>query len=423
LKISIPEAFDGIQNPWRFKVFYGGRGGGKSETVARFLLAMAMHEPLRILCTRELQASINDSVHKLLSDIIRSEPALSQFYEVLQTTIRGKNGTEFLFKGLKHNITEIKGISGIDRVWVEEAENISDRSWELLIPSIRKDGSEIWVIFNPRNISDPTYQRFIVTKHDDALVKKINWHDNPFFPAVLDKERKRLFDSDREAYEHIWGGNLDTRRSGAVYANQLEKARQEGRVSNVPYDPAYEVFTAWDLGFADCTSIWWLQFVGRELRWLEYYENSGEQIDHYVRIVKEKQYNYSMHYLPHDGGAGNIRGDSISKQLQNMGLKNKVLDRETDTTPGIELLRQTIGYSCFDANKCRDGIKALENHAYIWNEERAIFSKNPRHDWTSHGSDAARYAAIAAQKIKGGLTKKPEVTFVAPVYGAGSWMS
>lgn len=416
--IQIPTAFKDLFKPKRYKVYFGGRGGGKSQAVALALLVIGMQKQTRVLCTRELQASIGDSVHRLLSDLIRKHD-LENFYEILQTTIRGKNGTEFLFKGLKHNITEIKGLEGVDIVWVEEAENISERSWELLIPTIRKDGSEIWVVLNPRNATDPTYQRFIAQPHDDVLLKKVSWRDNPFFPQVLRAEMDKLKASDPEAHAHIWEGELDTRRSGAVYAKQLAKAREEGRVTVVPYDPSTEVFTAWDLGFGDSTAIWFLQFVGRELRWLDYYENSNEQLSHYTQIIKQKSYNYMKygHFLPHDGGHGNIRGDSVSKQLFDMGLQNTVLTRETDINPGIELLRQTIAYSVFDAGKCAKGLECLEAYGYEWDAERGVFKAKPRHDWTSHGADSARYAAIAASTVKTGLTVKKPDPFAIQNYG------
>lgn len=408
LDLKIPKAFKGIEQPYRFKILYGGRGGGKSETVARFLLADGIGKQLRILCTRELQTSIADSVHKLLSDIIRADEYLSEHYEVLQTVIRGKNGTEFLFKGLKHNITEIKGISGIDRVWAEEAENISDRSWELLIPSIRKKGSEIWVVFNPRNASDPTYQRFIATKHDDALVKKINWNDNPFFPDVLNKERLRLLQTDPEAYEHIWSGELDTRRNGAVYAKLIDQARKEGRITTVPYDPSCEVFTAWDLGWSDSTTIWFAQFVGRELRVIDYYENSGEGLEHYAKVIKEKPYNYirNGHFLPHDAGAGNIRGDSVTVQLSRLGVQNQVLELSS-IEGGIEAVRQLFPLCVFDDVKTKDGVFALENYAYEWDDDRKMFKKNPTHNWASHASDGFRYLAHAVTRVKGNMGAKP----------------
>lgn len=409
MRLAIPKAYKPLFTPARYKVFYGGRGSAKSESYARALLIQGMQERHLVLCTREFQTSIQDSVHRLLSATIMNNDMADQ-YEILQSTIRHRtNGTEFIFKGLRHNITEIKGLQGVTRVWCEEAENISDRSWEVLIPTIRAEGSEIWVSFNPKNPNDPTYQRFVANPPENAIVQKVSWRDNPFFPAILQNEMTALKQRDPEAANHIWEGGFDTRRSGAVYAKQMQKARDEGRITRVPYDPSTEVFTAWDLGFGDATAIWWLQFVGRELRWLDYYENSGEQLDHYVKIVKSKSYNYSAHYLPHDGGHGNIRGGSVSAQLADMGLQNEVLTRETDINPGIELLRQTIAYSVFDADKCKEGIRCLENYAYEWDDDRKVFKGKPAHNWSSHGSDCARYAAIAAARIKGDITDKPKL--------------
>lgn len=422
-KIVILKAFKDLLtlNVWRYKVYYGGRGGAKSHNMARALLVLGAKKKMRFLCARELQGSISDSVHKLLSDIISENDSLRSFYEVQKSTIIGKNGTQFIFKGLKHNATEIKSTEGIDVCWVEEAESVSYNSWEVLIPTIRKDGSEIWTSFNTKNTNDPTYIRMVKNATDDMLVKKVSWRDNKFFPDVLNKERLRLKELDIEAYNHIWEGEPDLRKNGAVYAKQMIQATKEGRVTKVPYDPSCEVFTAWDLGFGDATSIWWCQFVGRELRWLEYYENSGEQLDHYVNIIKEKNYNYSTHYLPHDGGHGNIRGESVSIQLNSMGLKNIVLDREDSVTAGIELVRQTLAFSVFDKEKCSEGIRALENYGYEWDDTRQIFKKKPLHDWASNGADAARYACNASTKIKGRLSKQSD-PYKNNTYGGG-WMS
>lgn len=423
IKINIPESFrDMFDKKWRYRIYYGGRGGGKSESIARALLVIGMQNSVRILCCREFQSSIADSVHKLLADIIRSH-GLDSFYTITQATIRGANGTEFIFKGLRHNATEIKSMAGIDYCFVEEAEKVSNNSWELLIPTIRKDGSSITIVFNPKNRNDPTYERFVATTRDDALVKKISWRDNPFFPKTLDKERRALKDSDPVAYEHIWEGQFDTRRSGAVYAKQMAKARDDGRIGRVPYDPCSEVFTAWDLGWGDATSIWWGQFVGRELRWIDFFEDSGQQLGHYAKAIKDKTYNYMRqgHFLPHDGGHGNIRGESVTKQLAALGVHNRVLPRETDVSAGIELLRQTIEFSVFDADKCKDGISALENYSYKWDEERGIFKSTPQHDWTSHAADAARYMALAAKEIKGTISAKRNVSFSIE-NNSGGWM-
>jgi phage terminase large subunit len=420
--ITIPQSFQDLFKPHRYKVYYGGRGGAKSESICRALLILAAQKKIRILCARELQGSIQESVHKLLSDIINSNDTLRKFYEIQKATIIGKNGSEFLFKGLKHNITEIKSMANIDICFIEEAEKVSDVSWEVLIPTIRKDSSEIWISFNPKNATDPTYERFVKYPPENAFVKKVSWRDNPFFPEVLNDERKALLAKDEDAYNHVWEGEPDTRRNGAVYAKQITQARDEGRITRVPYDPSCEVFTAWDLGFGDATSIWCLQFVGRELRWLEYYENAGEQLQHYVDVVKTKKYNYSSHYLPHDGGHGNIRGESVSIQLSQLGLSNIVLEREQDITAGIELVRQTLQYSVFDAEGCKQGIKALESYHYEWDDNRQAFKKSPLHDWSSNGADAARYAARAASMRKGGLIKKDDPFKTAMNIRGNGWM-
>jgi len=421
-EIVIPSAFKFLRTPSRYKTLYGGRGGAKSHAAHTTALIMGMERPMRIVCGREIQKSIKDSVHTLLADTIRKYE-LTWFYEIQETVIKGKNGTEFKFRGLKHNVTDIKSLEAVDLFIIEEAENVSNNSYEILLPTIRKEGSEIWIIFNTKNISDPTYQRFVAKKDPDNLVKKVSWRDNPFFPHTLEKERLKLLKDDPEAYQHIWEGEPDTRRSGAVYAKQIAKAREEGRITAVPYDPAAEVFTAWDLGFGDATAIWWLQFIGRELRWLDYYENTGEQLDHYVKIVKDKPYNYIKkgHYLPHDGAHGNIRGESVARQLELQGLSNTVLDRENDVTHGIELVRQTLAYSVFDAKKTETGVFALEQYGYEWDEDRNIFKSKPKHDWTSNSADAARYAARAAGKVKAGLSKGKPAPMLMP-HGNGGWM-
>lgn len=423
IQITIPKVFKELftWGKYRFKVFFGGRGSGKSHSIARALLIRGMEQPTRILCAREFQKSIKDSVHKLLADLI-AEHGLHDFYEVQESKIIGKNGTEFLFAGLRHNVSGIKSMEGVDIVWIEEAENVSDNSYELLIPTIRKEGSEIWITFNTKSLNDPTYRRFVATVSPDIFCRKVSWRDNPYFPAVLDKERLRLQATDGEAYAHVWEGEPDTRRSGAVLAKWIGKAREDRRICKVPYDPSFEVFSAWDLGWGDSTAIWWLQWVGRELRWLDYYENNGERLDHYAQIYKNKPYNYmaTSCYLPHDGGHGNIRGLSVTQQLADMGIKNEVLSREVDINPGIDLLRQTIDLSAFDADKCAEGLRALENYAYEWDETRQVFKGKPMHNWASNGADAARYAARAAQDIKAIIAAPPPPSNYVP--RARSWM-
>jgi len=401
MHLQLPESFEFLLEPKRYKVMYGGRGGAKSHGIARCLLWLGMEKPLRIICAREIQKSIKDSVHALLADLIRSH-GLSSFYTVQEAIIRGVNGTEFKFRGLKHNTTDMKSLEGADIAWLEEAENISSSSYEILIPTIRKENSEIWVSFNTKNVTDPTYMRFVARQDDDTICKKVSWRDNPFFPAILNKERLKLLHDDPEAYQHVWEGGPDIRRSGAIYGKQIVKMREEGRICKVPYNPAFEVFTAWDLGYGkgNATTIWFLQFVGRELRWLEYYEREGEFTPHFAQVVKDRAYNYMArgHFIPHDGAADNVRGASVSTQLSQLGVQTTVLDRaanEAKIQAERGELSSILEYSVFDEEKTKDGIFALESYHFEWNDDRGRFGDKPYHDWSSNGADSARYAAVA----------------------------
>lgn len=413
-KITIPDAFQFLlKEKVRYKVAYGGRGAAKSHNFARSLLVLGTMNPVRIVCAREIQKSIKGSVHTLLRDII-NEHGLNNFYDVQETIIKGRNGSEIIFRGLKHNTTDLKSLEGADYCWVEEAENVSAKSWELLIPTIRKEGSEIWVSFNTKNITDPTYQMFVAKQDEDIICKRVSWRDNPFFPDVLNKERAKLESEDAEAYAHVWEGEPDVRKSGVVYAKEMAKAREEGRICRVPYDPAHEVFTVWDLGFSkgNATSIWFLQFVGRELRWLKYYEAEGEFIPHFADYVKKQPYNYKQngHFLPHDGGASNVRGASPVQQLSQLGLRTTKLIRATNEqviAAERTELSNVLAYSVFDEEGTKDGVFGLETYHFKWDEERGRFGNKPVHDWSSNPADAARYVAVAMASIRN-MTIKPQ---------------
>jgi phage terminase large subunit len=217
LKIQLPNKLKYFpEKKARYKVAYGGRGAGKSESIARCLLIMSLQKKVRILCTRELQNSITDSVHKLLSDLI-SELELDGFFTVTQHSIKNIYGSEFLFKGLKNNVNEIKSLQGIDYVWVEEAERVSENSWQVLIPTIREEDSEIWVIFNPESVDSATYSRFVAKPPPDSIVVKINWDDNPWFPDVLKKEMEYDRKVNPEKYDWIWEGNPRTLNDAQVF--------------------------------------------------------------------------------------------------------------------------------------------------------------------------------------------------------------
>lgn len=210
-----PERLEFLFRPARYKVLYGGRGGAKSWGISRALLIQAAQRRLRILCTREFQVSIRDSVRSLLLDQI-DRLGLGPLYGAQHDAIYGVNGSEFLFSGIRSNVTRIRSMEGIDICWVEEAEKISEDSWTVLIPTIRKAGSEIWISFNPHEETDPTYQRFVKNPPPGAVVVPIGWQDNPWFPAELTREKDYLYRIDSEAAEHVWGGQLRKNSEAAV---------------------------------------------------------------------------------------------------------------------------------------------------------------------------------------------------------------
>lgn len=244
LNIELPAPLQFLWRPARYKVAHGGRGGGKSHGFAKTLIAKALERRLLILCAREYQNSIQESVHRLLSDQINGM-GVFKYFNVQQQSIMAKNKSEFIFAGIRNNPTKIKSTEGIDIVWVEEAEKVSDDSWKILIPTIRKEDSEIWVSFNPDDEGDPTYRRFVLNPPPDAVVQEINWYDNPWFPEVLRKEKDYLQSVDQDAYEHIWLGKTKKHSKAQVLNGKwvVEAFEPDTRYWHGPYFGA-------DWGFA-----------------------------------------------------------------------------------------------------------------------------------------------------------------------------
>lgn len=206
VNLQVPDKLVPILSPKRFKVMHGGRGGGKSHTVAQVLIMLAMQRKLRILCVREVQKSLAESSMQVLKDYIE-RLGLSAYFTVLKTEIRCYNGSTFSFSGLQdHTKDTIKSWEGCDIVWVEEAHSVTANSWNVLIPTIRKAGSEIWATFNPDQEDDYVYQRFVKNTDPNALVIEINWRDNPWFGEVMDVERRTLQALNDDLYQHVWEG-------------------------------------------------------------------------------------------------------------------------------------------------------------------------------------------------------------------------
>lgn len=387
--VKIPAKFQPLFKPNRYKVYYGGRGAAKSWNIARALLILGAQKPLRILCTREVQKSIRDSVHKLLKDQI-DQLGLSANYQVFNTEIKGANGTEFIFEGLKHDPAKIKSYEGVDICWVEEAEKVTDDSWDILIPTIRKPGSEIWVSFNTGFKFDPTYQRFVINPPPDAIVCKVTWRDNPFLSNELLAEKDYLEKSSFEKYLHIWEGELRTLAEGAIFGEQITKAKQDKRILNIPIESSCEVHTFWDLGKNDHTSIWFMQHVAMEYRFIDYYENRLKDIEHYARVIKDKKYLYGTHYMPHDVGVQLLGMEKTRKQQFEAGGVRpiEVVARIPEKMEGIEAARQIFGKCWFDKTRCERGLEALSNYRFIFDEDKDSYRLKPHHDWASNGADA-----------------------------------
>lgn len=222
--MKLPKWSRKLFESYRYKVLYGGRGSAKSYTVARALLTIGIGKKIRVLCAREFQNSINESVHKLLSEQI-DELGYASFYTVTQNSIIGANGTEFIFKGVRMNVNSIKSMVGITHLWLEEAHTISQHSWDVLIPTIREPGSEIWVTFNPENDDDPTYTMFVDKEgnpidRDDAFIMKVNWNKNPWFPEVLKTEKDYLFKVNADLAMHVWEGQCRSNSDAQIFKNK-----------------------------------------------------------------------------------------------------------------------------------------------------------------------------------------------------------
>lgn len=386
----------------RYRVLYGGRGAGKSHSVARALLCIGATRTIRVLCAREFQTSIKDSVHKLLVDQIYNLK-LEGVYEITQTSIRGSNGTEFIFAGIKNNINGLKSIEGIDYCWIEEANNVTANSWGVLIPTIRKENSEIWITFNPELPTDETYKRFVITSPDNAVVQKVNWSDNPWFPEVLDMERQTLKTRDFEAYQNVWEGYTRSTIDGAVFAKEMQRAEQDNRITNVPYDATKPVIAVFDIGWADATAIWFVQFIGMETRLIRYFETTQTTMSEILAKMQTYGYVYETLYLPHDAQNKTLaaNGRSLEDIVRSSGFNVRIIDR-VPIADSINAAR-TIFSSCyFDKNNTSAGLDCLRHYRYDVDPDTKGFSLKPVHDNYSHGADAFRMLGlmIGAKKIR-----------------------
>lgn len=381
-----------------------------------------MTRGLRGLCGREIQKSLKDSAKFLIeSKLQKFKLGEANGFKVFREVIQTPGDGAIMFQGLQdHTAESIKSFEGLDVFWGEEAQSLSARSMELLRPTIRKDGSELWFSYNPRRKSDPVDMMF---RGDvlptGAIVVKANWSDNPWFPSVLEQERLDCLRSQPDQYGHIWEGDYATVLTGAYYAKHLQEAREQGRIGNVSKDPLMEVKAFWDIGFNDSTAIWIAQFVGREIRVLDYYEAQGQPLAAHLDWLRTRGWSGVVCVLPHDGAHGNaITGIRFEDHIRQAGFKAYSVENQGKgaAMKRVEAARRLFPSIWFNEETTRAGLDAIG-----WYHEKRDEARNiglgPSHDWSSHASDAFGLMAVAYEAPRE-KTKPRERAHV----GGASWM-
>ena len=416
VKWQFPEKAGILFKPARFKILYGGRDSAKSWSIARALLLEGAEKPLPIGCFREVQKSIKDSVHQLLTNQVE-ELGLTNFYQILKDEIRGKNGTFFRFSGLSAQTRDsIKSFEGMMLAWVEEAQSVSKRSWDILEPTIRAPGSEIWASFNPDMDTDETYKRFVVSPSPEVVSAKMNWTDNPWRSQVLDAARLRMKESAPDDYDHIYEGHCRPAVDGAIYYKEVSALRSSGRLANVPYDPMLRVHVIVDLGYNDFMSLLLVQRLGSEIRIIRYIEDRFRDIPSYSQELRDLKHNYGTVYLPHDGKAktlissNNPNGATAQKQFEKLGWTVEIVE-DVGIEQGIRKAREVFPRIIMDKTNAGELASRLGRYRRRVNSEGQ--ASTPVHDDESHGADGFRYTAIVADQLTNDTNSNKE--FLAPI--------
>lgn len=401
--IEFPAKLRPLFQPAPYKVLHGGRGGAKSWGVARALLVLGASKPLRILCARETQTSIDQSVHQLLSDQIANMglgKAGNSFYDIQEKEIVGKNGTRFSFAGLRQQgIANIKSFEGTQICWCEEAEVITKKSWDTVLPTVvRTPGAEVWVSFNPELDTGETYQRFVVDPPEGAVVIEINYYDNPWFPPEMEKLRLDMKRRDPEGYATVWEGKTRSAVEGAIYAKQIEALVREGRYGNVPHDPLLKVHTVWDLGNANNMRVILVQRAASEVRIIDHIPGGGIQLADYVAELEAKKFRYGTDYIPHDGKAQQSHsGKSTEEMLKAMGRRVEVIGI-ADVEEGIRAAAMLLPRVWVDKGRCSEWMDSMKRYKRHVNKSTGAIG-SPVHDDASHDADTTRYLAAVADRM------------------------
>jgi phage terminase large subunit len=379
---------------------------------ARGLMWAEANEPGVILGGREFMNSLDDSSMAEIKSAIESEPWLAAAYDVGETYIRTKcRRIEFKFVGLRTNATgrspsldSIKSKARVKLLWVDEAEPVSETAWAKAIPSVREHDSEIWVTWNPERKTSATHKRFRVNAPDGAKIVEMNWRDNPWFPDVLNDERLEDLSKRPDSYDHVWEGDFKTVTEGAYFTREIAAMKSEGRLGRVSADPLMSLRAFWDIGGtgakADACAIWVAQFVGREIRVLNYYEAKGQPLSSHVEWLRSNGYGKALCVLPHDGAANDKVFDvSYESALQAAEFETVVVPNQGKgaASKRIEAARRLFPSVWMNKDTTEGGLEALAAYHELIDEKREI-GLGPSHDWASHGSDAFGLMCVAYEE-------------------------
>jgi phage terminase large subunit len=427
LQIQTARVFKPLLPPARYKGAHGGRGSGKSHFFAELMIEDSLDEPgktgegLRSVCIREVQKDLTQSAKLLIEDKLSTfrlgEPAgFKVFRDVIQTP---KDGI-IIFKGMQDYTAEsVKSLEKFKRAWWEEAQTATQHSLNLLRPTIREEGSEIWASWNPRFDDDPIDRLFRgPILPTGAVVVRANWSDNPWLPKVLEQERLDCLRDAPEQYDHIWEGGYVSIVDGAYYAADLAAAAKE-RIGRVAKDPLMPIKAFWDIGVKDATAIWIGQFVGREIRVLDYYEAVNQPLGVHLEWLRAKGWGNAKCYLPHDGAAQDqVYAVRFEDHIKSAGFDTEVVKNQGKgaAMQRVEAARRLFPNIWFNEQTTANGRKALG----WYHEKRDPVRKmglGPEHDWSSHGADAFGLMCVAYEApIKAAEPKQVH-------YGQGGWMS
>jgi phage terminase large subunit len=405
LKAPVARAFVPLLKPARYKGLYGGRGGAKSHFFAEMLIGRCYTAKTRAVCIREVQLTIKDSVRQLLVDKIEKF-GLGWFFTVYDTEIRGRNGSVIIFRGMQsYNAESIKSLEGFDIAWVEEAQTFSQVSLELLRPTIRKEGSELWFSWNPRHRTDPVDAFFRKHPHPEAISILVNWRDNPWFPDVLKREMDHDNATDSDVAEHIWEGGYGL-QAGAILGRWISAAEKEKRIhDDVAFDPKGPgVEISSDLGWRDTADWWfWQRRVGG-FALLYHYGASGMDASDWIewldKTLTERQWPLGKIWLPHDARTKTFQSKHSAIEQFAAHFRSKVgIVERTSVADRINAGRTVIKKCEFHETDCESGLDGLRAWEFQFNSEMQIFMKEPLHNWASHPSDSYTYGCQIMQSL------------------------